>query len=197
MSSLSNFLTHYFEAEKGPFLNICDLSDVQIESIIAAEKDAETPFNRFALGPDFFKLRRRADELLTEKYTEKFGIKPKTRPYFAVLGEFDRTMGMYRNGRSIRIDVSLLASEDLTFIYPDHFHLVWSKGLCKPEPPYCYQPFHDLLFTYPELPEAMKTYNLAARIEEAKRRGFWTCSYIEAHIWDPDIKLKVKGLDEP
>jgi hypothetical protein len=50
MSSLSNFLTHYFEAEKGPFLNICDLSDVQIESIIAAEKDAETPFNRFALG---------------------------------------------------------------------------------------------------------------------------------------------------
>src|ERR1700730_2122720 len=93
--SLCNFLTHYFEADKGPFLNICDLADEQIESIIAAEKDAETPFNRFALGLDFFKLRRRADELLTEKYTEKFGIKPRTRPYFAVLGEFDRTMGMY------------------------------------------------------------------------------------------------------
>jgi len=72
MSSLCNFLTHYFEADKGPFLNICDLSDEQIESVIVAEKDAETPFNRFALGPDFFKLRRSADDLLIEKYTAKF-----------------------------------------------------------------------------------------------------------------------------
>jgi hypothetical protein len=68
MSSLCNFLTHYFEADKGPFLNICDLSDEQIESIIAAEKDAETPFNRFALGLDFFKLRRAADDFLIQKY---------------------------------------------------------------------------------------------------------------------------------
>lgn len=193
MSSLPTFLTHYFETDKGPFLNICDLSDEQIESIIAAEKNAEMPFNRFALGLDFFKLRRSADELLTEKYTEKFGIKPKTRPYFAVLGEFDRTMGMYRQGRSIRIDVSLLVPEDLTFIYPDHFHLVWSKGLFLPETPYCYQPFHDLLFTYAELPEAIRNYNLDARIEEAKCRDMWTGSYIEAHIWDPDIKLKLKS----
>jgi hypothetical protein len=192
MSSLCNFLTHYFEADKGPFLNICDLSDERIDSIIAAEKDAETPFNRFALGPDFFKLRRFADDLLIEKYAEKFDAKPKIRPYFAVLGSFDRTMGMYRHGRSIQIDVSLLTPEDLTFTYPDHFDMVWSKGLLLPESPYCYQPFHDLLFTYAELPEAMKTYNLHARIEEAKRRGLWTCSYIEAHIWDPDIKLKVE-----
>jgi hypothetical protein len=78
-------------------------------------------------------------------------------------------------------------------MYPDHFHLVWSKGLFLPETPYCYQPFHDLLFTYAELPEAIRIYNLDARIEEAKRRDMWTGSYIEAHIWDPDIKLKVKG----
>ena len=192
MSSLCNFLTHYFEADKGPFLNICDLSDEQIESIVAAEKDAETPFNRFALGREFFKLRRAADDLLIQKYTEKFGRRPKIRPYFAVLGSFDRTMGMYRDGRSIQISISLLSSDHVTFMYPDHFHLVWIKGLFLPETPYCYQPFHDLLFTYAELPEAMRTYNLDARIEEAKRRDMWTCSYIEAHIWDPDIKL-VKG----
>jgi hypothetical protein len=142
-------------------------------------------------------LRRRADELLTEKYKEKFGRKPRSRPYFAVLGEFDRTMGMYRQGRRIRIDVSLLVPENVTFMYPDHFHLVWSKGLFLPETPYCHQPFHDLLFTYAELPEAIRTYNLDDRIEEAKRRDMWTGSYIEAHIWDPDIKLRVRGLDEP
>jgi hypothetical protein len=64
MYGLCSFLTHYFEADKGPFRNICDLSDEQIEFIIEAEKGAETAFNRFALGSDFFKLRRAADDLL-------------------------------------------------------------------------------------------------------------------------------------
>jgi len=40
MYGLSRFLTHYFEADKGPFRNICDLSDEQIEFIIEAEKGA-------------------------------------------------------------------------------------------------------------------------------------------------------------
>jgi hypothetical protein len=131
MSSLPAFLTHYFEADKGPFRNICDLSDEEIESVIEAEKDADTAFNRFALGPDFFKIRRAADNLLIEKYTEKFGVKPQIRPYFAVLGNFDRTMTMYRDGRSVSISISLLSPEHVTFMYPDHFHLVWSKGLYR------------------------------------------------------------------
>jgi hypothetical protein len=32
---LPNFVTHYFESDKGPFRNICDLSDAEIASIIA------------------------------------------------------------------------------------------------------------------------------------------------------------------
>jgi hypothetical protein len=85
------------------------------------------------------------------------------------------------------------APEHVTFMYPDHFHLAWSKGLFLPEVPYSCEPFHDLLLTYAELPEAIRTYHLDARIEEAKRRGMWTYSYIEAHIWDPDIKVKLGG----
>jgi hypothetical protein len=72
--NLPNFFTHYFESDKGPFRNICDLSDAEIASIIASERHAKTAFNRFALGIDFFKIRRAADDLLIEKYSEKFGI---------------------------------------------------------------------------------------------------------------------------
>jgi hypothetical protein len=133
---------------------------------------------------------------LTEKNTEKFGIKPKTRPYFAVLGEFDRTMGMYRQGRGIRIDVSLLAPEHLTFMYPDHFHLVWSKGLFVPKTPYRYSRFMICFSHTLNCRKRSGSIISTPRIEEAKRRDMWTGSYIEAHIWDPDIKLKVKGLDE-
>ena len=192
MYGLSRFLTHYFEADKGPFRNICDLSDEQIELIIEAEKGAETAFNRFALGSDFFKLRRAADDLLVEKYAEKFGVKPRIRP-FRRFGSFRSNHEHVSRWQKHSDQNLLLSPEHVTFMYPDHFHLAWSKGLFLPEVPYSCEPFHDLLLTYAELPVAIRTYHLDARIEEAKRRGMWTHSYIEAHIWDPDIKVKLGG----
>jgi hypothetical protein len=126
------FLTHYYEAERGPFKNVCDLTEEEIDHLISVEKDAETGFNRFALGRDFFKIRRAADDLLIERYRGKFGFSPLGRPFYAVLGEFDRTLSMYRLGRSIRLDMSWCSREQVTFMYPDHFVLVWSKGLYPP-----------------------------------------------------------------
>ena len=194
------FLTHYYEAERGPFKNICDLSDDELDSLISVEKDADTAFNRFSLGRDFFKIRRAADDLLIEKYSEKFGFAPDTRPFYAVLGEFDQTLSMYRDGRGVRIDLSRLSREQVTFMYPDHFALVWSKGLFSPPPalfppPYffSYEPFHDLLLTYDELPEAVRIYCIDARIARAKQLNMWVSSYIEAHIWDPDMLNKVRA----
>ena len=194
---IPSFLTHYYEAERGPFKNICDLSDDELDGLISVEKNADTAFNRFVLGRDFFKIRRAADNLLIEKYSEKFGFAPQTRPFYAVLGEFERTSSMYRDGRSLRIDLAGLPREHVTFMYPDHFALVWSRGLFAPPlslfpapHSYSYEPFDDLLFTYDELPEAVRTYSLDAHIARAKELNMWVSSYIEAHIWDLDIQNK-------
>ena len=195
---IPTFLTHYYEAERGPFKNVCGLPQQELDKLIAAEKDAETCFNRFALGQDFFKIRRAADDLLIEKYQEKFGFAPETRPFYAALGEFDRTASVYRNGQSVRINICNLVREQVTFMYPDHFALVWSRGLFPPPTSlfpspytYSYEPFHDLLFTYDELPEAIRTFGLEERIARAKRQNRWVSAYIEAHIWDPEIQGKV------
>src|SRR5215831_12984968 len=80
---IPSFLTHYYEAERGPFKNICDLSEAELDRLISAELDANTAFNRFALGKDFFKIRRAADDLLIEKYIAKFGRRPGRRPFYA------------------------------------------------------------------------------------------------------------------
>jgi len=47
-----------------------------------------------------------------------------------------------------------------------------------------------------ELPGAMRIYDLDAPIADAKRRGMWVCSYIEAHIWNPEIKCKLIVLNQ-
>ena len=195
---LPSFLTHYYEAERGPFKNICDLSEEEVDRLISAEKDANTAFNRFALGKNFFKIRRAADNLLIQKYVDKFGIEPDGRPFYAVLGEFNRTLSMYRDGRSLRIDLTEFSREQVTFMYPDHFVLVWSKGLLAPPPAlfpppftYSYEPFHEILFTYDELQEAIRAYSLDSRIARAKQLNMWVSSYIEAHIWDLDIRKRI------
>jgi hypothetical protein len=45
-----------------------------------------------------------------------------------------------------------------------------------------------LLFTFAELPQAARLYNFGTRIAQAKRRDMWVGSYVEVHIWDPDVK---------
>jgi len=138
---LPNYITHYFEADRGPFLNICDLSDEEAEELVCREKDARTAFNRFAMGADFLTWRREADDLLIRAYAEKFGRPPEGRPYFALLGSFDKTLTMFREGRKIEIEVSEFSEGELTFMYPDHAHLVTYYG--SDVPALFYQPPQD------------------------------------------------------
>ena len=87
--SLPTYITHYFEREYGPFLNVCDLDDNSIFDLFEKEKqkEAKTEFNRFSIGSDFVKWRRNADDLLIKAYEEKFGFVPVAGPYFAILGD--------------------------------------------------------------------------------------------------------------
>jgi len=52
---LPSFLTHYDEADRGPFKNVGDLSNAQLDRLIAIEK-----------------------------YAEKFACTPPNRPFYAV-----------------------------------------------------------------------------------------------------------------
>ena len=121
--SLPTHISHYFEAEHGPFLNICDLRDDEVATLTEREKDADTAFNRFAMGDEFLSWRRSADDLLIRKYAEKFGFRPEHRPFFAVLGDFDKTMTMFRHGRRVQLELSEFSEKEVTFMYPDHSHL--------------------------------------------------------------------------
>ena len=125
---LPSYITHYFEADYGPFLNICDLSEAEADNLVLAERDARTAFNRFAMGSEFLRWRREADDLLMRAYSEKFGRSPEGRPYFAVFGSFDKTLTMFRDGQKIEIDTSDFLEHELTFMYPDHAHLITFYG---------------------------------------------------------------------
>jgi len=187
-------VTHYFEAEHGPFLNICDLGDEEAAGLFLAEKDAPTAFNRFAMGDAFLRWRREADDLLIRAYTEKFGCAPKGRPYYGVLGGFDRTLSMFRDGRKLELNVDDFADCELTFMYPDHAHLLSYYGSEAPRLFYdlpsdkCYQGFRGKLFTLHELSESYRSSGIEAMIGSHRSLDHWAGSYVEAHLWRRDLR---------
>lgn len=160
------------------------------------------------------KWRRAADDMLVRSYTEKFGFAPQHRPYYAVLGSFDRTLTMFRVGRKIKLDVEDFQEHELTFMYPDHSHLTAHYGLDVPH--LFYQrpegrvdgSFWGRLFTFRELLDEYETSGIAGLIEKHLERAGWAGCYVEAHIWcrddrtnnreqDTDDQLSVLPKSEP
>ncbi len=189
---LPTVITHYYEADYGSFLNLCDLDDGQIEALALAERDAGTAFNRFAMGVDFFKWRRAADDLLIRCYTEKFGFPPMGRPFYALLGSFDKTLTMFREGRKVVLDVDDFEAHELTFMYPDHSHLVSHYGSDAPRlfyqtpPGLEHLPFWGRLLTYAELRDGYAELGIDRMIARHRERDGWAGCYVEAHLWCRD-----------
>ncbi|MEO7101268.1 MAG: hypothetical protein ABI162_18090 [Luteolibacter sp.] len=191
---LPSYITHYFEADYGPFLNICDLSDTEVDDLVRAERGAQTAFNRFAMGPEFMQWRREADGLLIQAYAEKFGCQPDGRPYFALLGTFDRTLTMFREGRKIEMDVCEFSDRELTFMYPDHAHLITYYGSKAPalfyQPPsdWGHHSFWGRLFTISELRDEYSRLRIDKMIQAHQERDGWAGCYVEAHLWRRSLR---------
>ncbi len=195
--NLPTSVSHYFAREVGPLLSICDLDASERSRIIRRERDAETGFNRFSRGEALFDFRLLADDLLMEVYESTFGKRPARRPFYAVLGDADVVGGLFRDPYKIRIPVDAFAPEELTFMCPDHFHLVsWMKrgeGMKK----FGYQlpegytesefPYFGKLMTYHELRDRLEELKIDRYLETGRRENHWY-RYVEAQIWsDPEL----------
>lgn len=183
MKTIPNYITHYFERERGPFKNICDLSKDAWAKLIEEEKGFEIPFNRFNMGESFFLDRCESDDLLIDLYAQKFGQEAKQRPFYATLGSFDRTGDLYRSPEKIEFPISMFEDHEATFIYEDHSHLGWLRGSQKQPDWFEVRDYHCRLFTYSELAEAFERFRFFERISSALRNDKWVSAYVEAHIW--------------
>ncbi|MGJ8657919.1 MAG: hypothetical protein ACSHX6_15835 [Akkermansiaceae bacterium] len=202
--NLGKHISHYFEQEYGPFLSICDLNEDETQQIINREKQAVTGFNRFSYGSAFFEFRQLADDLLIELYQKKFQIEPNRRPYYAVLGDADVVGGLYRDPYKIHIPLNALESHEVTFMVPDHFHLVGmseieveqSFGVQIPsdydEDKY---PYFGKLLTYSELKEKYEEFKIGEYLENNKKKNHWY-RYIEAQIWVKPEELIARFTDQ-
>lgn len=191
---LPTVITHYYEEEYGPFLNLCDLGREEILALTEKEKHAATAFNRFAMGEEFLEWRRAADDLLIRAYTEKFGFAPAGRPFYALLGVFDKTLTMFRDGRKITMEAADFSEHELTFMYPDHAHLVSFHEVDVPRLFYqvpegeIREPFWGELLTWRELAGGYASLGIQPKIEAHLAADGWAGCYVEAHLWRRSLR---------
>ncbi len=192
---LDSHLSHYFERDYGPFLNICNLTREKRKVIIEREAAAVTGHNRSNWGEEFFDFRKLADDLTLRCYEEKFGCAPQCRPIFGVLGDADVIGGLYRNPSKIHIDVDLFDESELTFMFPDHFHLVSYYGVEVPRhfglqidswPDPERSRFLGQMYTYTEMQDQIDSLLISEHLKRFRDRDFWH-RYLEVQIWTEKI----------
>lgn len=199
----ASHVSHYFEKEAGPLLSICDLAPEQRRAIIDREKDAETGFNRFSYGEEFFDFRLLADDLLLDLYEGKFGRRPERRPFYGVLGDADVVGGLFRDPHKMRIPVEAFGEGELTFMCPDHFHLVSLMKRDGGGRMFGYQipndyseeayPYFGKLMTYEELVEGFEALKIDRHLMKEMESNGWY-RYVEAQIWaDPEVLRREFG----
>lgn len=192
---LESYISHYFERDYGPFLNICNLSREERKGIIEREASAITGLNRYYWGEDFFDFRKLADDLTLRCYEDKFGFAPQCRPLFGVLGDADVVGGLYRHPNKIHIDISVFEESELTFMFPDHFHLVsyygveldtyygiQMEGFQSPER----SRFLGQMFTYEEMKEHMDSLYISEHLKNFRDKNVWH-RYLEVQIWSEKV----------
>ena len=118
---------------------------------------------------------------------------------YSVLGDFHEIPGLFSNPGSVRIEIADLGDDEVTFMYPDHAHLIQffnhdapAFGAQLPEN-YCEKtmPYYGKLFTYAELHELHVEYGIQERISRyLKTPGSFVYSYVEAHLWTRDVPFK-------
>ncbi len=89
MSWLRDFATHYYRADRTPFLNLSDLAPTQLEQVLVDLKSphsAAQSARRF--GARYMHLRR-ATELARRLFIDRGGQPKRLPPHYFILGEND------------------------------------------------------------------------------------------------------------
>lgn len=185
-----NYLTHYYMSDKEPFQSLSSLSDEDAIKIMEELCD-DTPFGeRFKNPVQYLKARKDTEMWVREEFIAKGGKPKDNYPIPMVFGSSKWMVEVApdRNKHAeIRIPLSVLTDDDVSFTYPDSMISRWF-GRDKPEE--YYQPaLHGKVFTLSEI--------LSIVAERGMPEEDWEINmpsdlapYIEAQVWRYDLLVE-------
>jgi hypothetical protein len=188
VGTVPRFATHYHLPDRAPFLNLSELGEDELASVLAGlESVASTRRSARRFGPRYMALRRATEHVLRDRFIAAGGKPVRYSPHYFVLGESEWFRGLYGHAGEIRIALGDLPAEATSCTYPDS---VTSMGLLEhfgfPTFP---QPYHGQVFRLEELAAVIDRYGLPGTPRPDTYEGHQRQSfehYIEIQLWTDD-----------
>jgi hypothetical protein len=167
-------LYHYYERERGPFLNLSDLPPGEAEAILS---DIRSRGEGFASQRklDYLNIRRELENYVRARFVAKGGQPLRLRPHYMILGRCDWLLSWYTHGCALVIPLSRFDPACVSFTYGDTFPAMrYADG----------KPYRRQVYTLAELPGLIASYGLPQECNPDGTQG--PDRYIEAQIWSDE-----------
>lgn len=181
MPAVPDFLTHYFDAARGPLRSLTALS-AQDADRIQAQICAEAECFASQRSPDYLAIRREIEARIRELFIVKGGQPERSTPHYFVVGACEWVLSWYADGRALRVPLNALDPQTVSLTYGDSFPAMrYQDG----------SPWRGQVYTLAELPALVQEYGLPQVWNADGQRG--PDRYIEAQLWS-DAPLHALGL---
>ena len=167
-----DFLCHYYEAEKGPFLSLSNFALAEAEQVLDQVRRQGEIFAS-KRSPDYLTIGRELETKVRRLFIAKGGQPVRERPHYMILGACPWLIDWYKDGRELRIPLARFDADIVSFTYGDTFPAMrYQDG----------KPYRGQVYTLDELPELTRLHGLP---QEWNLNGaLGPDRYIEAQVWD-------------
>lgn len=182
---LPDTLYHYYEAERGPFRSMSELSREEFVALMDELSTQQTPENRFDEGwkRDFYReFRPYVERVIRERFIEKGGRPTLVAPRYLTLGPTAWFLDWYKQPKMVAVPLDAVPDSVLSFTYPDSMmSYLLAEDRFEPFAKFK-QPYHGDVYTRTEIEYVVRDYGLPdehdpVNIEHGNR-------IIEAQVWD-------------
>ncbi|UXN58759.1 hypothetical protein [Phyllobacterium zundukense] len=187
-----DFATHYYRASARPFLNLSDIPNHELPTVLASlnRQGDDVPRSKRVFGRRYMELRRLTEHKMRQLFVDAGGRPERLAPHYLVLGQSDWFKGLSPDMCEVRVDLANLPAHITSATFPDSFTAMAfgpQFGL-----PYDARPYHERVFSLNDLSSVISEYGLPSDQDNANYDGYQNRpfeKYIEIQVWS-DAPLK-------
>lgn len=169
---LPDYLSHYYEAAIGPFVNLSDLPLEEAESHLERIRLTGETFAS-QRSADYLTVRRQLEEHVRNLFMQRGGRPKRERPHYMILGSCPWGLSWYLTGQELRIPLDQFSPDIISFTYGDTFPAMrYRDGKL----------YRGQVYRLEDLPGLVLEFGLPQVWNPEGKLG--PDRYIEAQIWD-------------
>jgi len=187
-----DFLLHFYRKGSKPFQSLSALPDEKANEIMRdLFIEGSVLWERFRDPLKYLSFRREVEKKLQDDFLRKGGRPREDYPIYLVLGR-PRWTQQSADARTtattneIRVPLSILSSEDVSFTYPDS--MVSAIITAEKNPDYYEADYHGKVFTLEEIRRIVEQRGLPGEGWQTKMPKHFA-NYIEAQVWNRPVLL--------